>query len=140
MARVTGDFAGDRPLKYKVIIPFSSSPQALPSYIYSVDFQCRGRNQGVKNLKFSVELFIITGDISGRFDPTYILGFEALILTSSTPPVTVQYVAGRRRIFGLKFRPPKLPRLIRAFPLRIGLRGSYESCSLRCDVHSGKIW
>ena len=86
------------------------------------------------------KLFIITGDVSGRFDLTYILGFEALILTSSTPPITAQYVAGRRRISDFKFRPPKLPRLIRAFPLLIRLRGSYESCSLRCDVHSGKIW
>ena len=94
----------------------------------------------MKNLENSRPLFIITGDVSGRFDLTYILGFEALLLTSSTPPVTAQYVAGRRRISDLKFRPPKLPRLIRAFPFRIGLRGSYESCSLRCDVHSGKIW
>ena len=94
----------------------------------------------MKNPENSRLLFIITGDVSGRFDPTYLLSFEALLLTSSTPPVTAQYVAGRRRISGLKFRPPKLPRLIRAFPLRIGLRGSYESCSLRCDAHSGKIW
>ena len=93
----------------------------------------------MKNPENSRPLFIITGDVSGRFDLTYILGFEALLLASSTPPVTAQYVAGRRRIFDLKFRPPKLPRLIRAFPLRIGLRGSYESCSLHCDVHSGKI-
>ena len=94
----------------------------------------------MKNQEKSRPLFIIIGDVSGRFDLPYILGFEALLLTSSTPPVTAQYVAGRRRISGLKIRPPKLPSQIRAFPLRIGLRVSYESCSLSCDVHSGKIW
>ena len=42
-----------------------------------------------------------------QFDLRYLLGFEALILASSTPPVVAQYVAGRRRIAGLKFRPPQ---------------------------------
>ena len=82
------------------------------------------KNQGEKKPEKTDPLFIITGHESGQCDLTYLLGFEALILASSTPPVMAQYIAGQRRILGLKFRPPKLPRLIRAFPLRIGLRGS----------------